>query len=451
VIVAEASPKGVGAISIVRLSGEGCIDIVIEVVRGLSNKSGIKPNKVYLVDITNNGDLIDKSTVVFYRKPRSYTGEDMVEIFCHGSPAVVASIIDIFVKKGARLAVAGEFTKRAFINGKIDIIEAEAINSLSRSLTRVGSSIAMSVLKGGLSERIEKVREDVLLLSATIEALIEYEDDVDFERLITDARTMLDNLIQTLEKMVSSFRSYSIASGGANVVIVGRKNSGKTTLFNHILGFERGIVSELPGTTRDYMRENIQLGDYQVNLTDIAGLGDITDELDILGVKVAKEVISDSDIVIFLVDITSGWGHIEDEIYNSIKDKEIIFIVSKIDIDESRVVNITNDIKDRTGLIPIPVSSFKSIGIDEMKRKIEKVINRLTEGEVFLITERQKDKVSEILNHLRRAYRMIEEGQGMEMVAEEVRYAVGSLEALVGKGLSDDVIDRIFSQFCVGK
>ncbi|MGQ9705733.1 MAG: tRNA uridine-5-carboxymethylaminomethyl(34) synthesis GTPase MnmE [bacterium] len=451
VIVAEATPKGVGAISIVRLSGRGSIDMALKVIKGLPEKSKIEPRKIYFVDVESRVELIDKAMIVFYRKPRSYTGEDMVEIFCHGSPAVVSSILDLFVSKGARSAEPGEFTKRAFVNGKIDILKAEAVNSLSRSLTKIGSSIALSVLRGCLSKKIGGIRDKLLLISATVEALIEYEEDVDYLSSIDTIEMTMADLIQTLDRLVSSYRSFSILSSGARVVIVGRKNSGKTTLFNHLLGFERGIVSEYPGTTRDYIKETIKLGDYIISLTDIAGLGGSTDELDILGVKVARDIIADSDIIILLIDIITGWGDIEEEIFSSIKDKEIILAISKVDIDKSRVSNIKDYIKDMINLIPIPISSFTNIGISELKGEVENRVKRLVEGETFLITERQKQKVCEMLDYLIKSYKMVKGGYNLEMIAEEIRLAVNSLEGLLGRGLTEDMIETIFSQFCVGK
>ncbi|RLC42400.1 MAG: tRNA uridine-5-carboxymethylaminomethyl(34) synthesis GTPase MnmE [Candidatus Coatesbacteria bacterium] len=452
IIVAEATPRGVGAISIVRLSGDNCFTVAKSFMSGLPEDNPPESGKVCLVNLVDGEKVIDKATVVFYKSPYSYTGEDMVEIFCHGSPAIVSTIVSIAESLGARRARAGEFTKRAFINGKVDIITAEAINSLTRSMTKVGSSIAMSVMKGNLKTVIGDISKGMLLIQALIEAIIEYEEDIPVEGTMKRVNTELNELIKQLQRIEASYGAFKVLSGGANVVIVGRKNAGKTTLFNRLLGYERGIVSEHPGTTRDYIREPLHLGDdYLIYLTDIAGLGEVSDDIDMMATESARGVISNADILVFLVDVQYGWGGIEDKILGSLSDKEIVYVVSRADLCEEGVVKVFKKVESITGCKPIVISSITMQGIDELRERVRAIMSSLSKIGTFLVSERQRELVWEMIIHLKRVVNLIERGEGIEMVAEEMRCAIRCLELFEGRGYTDEMIDKIFEEFCVGK
>ncbi len=442
-IVANATPLIPSAVSIVRISGNNALDIG----RKLFRRENIKPRRVYFGKVYDrNNQVIDEVLFIYFKAPNSFTGEDVVEIHTHGSVPVVKRVIEEAISLGARFAEPGEFTKRAFLNGKIDLTQAEAIAQLIEAKTEKASKVAVNILEGRLSKEINKLRETLLELTSLIEAEINFPEDVE-EIDEHTIRKKLEDVIRHIDKLLSSYRRGQILTEGIKLAIVGRPNVGKSSLFNALVGYERAIVSEFKGTTRDFIEETVSIKGIPVRLLDTAGLRDTKDIVEKIGIEKAKERIKEADIVIFVFDVYEGWTNEDEKLYEEIKYKEPIVVGNKIDLilDKNHRKDYFKDI--------VYVSSKNKQGIDLLEEKIFEKLN-LTEdqdSEVYINLRHYKalEKSKEILKSSLENLDMLISQK--EILMLDIQEAEKHLEEIVGLITTEDILGNIFSKFCIGK
>jgi tRNA modification GTPase len=451
-ITAISTPRGAEGIGVVRISGYRAFDILKNIFRPLTKDCPYESHKLYLGDIVNpSGEKIDKVFAVYMKSPATYTGEDIVEISCHGGSSIAEIIRDLIIEQGIREALPGEFTRRAFYEGKLDLTEAEAINELSRNTSRVGASIATSVLDGKLKTTFEKLKDKILNLLTLTETLIDFEEDAGDTINEDDIEKYICEIIENLTTLKNSYRKYLVLSRGMRVVIVGKKNTGKTTLFNTLLGEHRGIVSSYPGTTRDWLEGIIEIDGYNIKLTDTAGLGNAIDDLDILGMEKTHILLEEADLILFLIDPQTGFTDEDDEIFQMIKNEDFITIINKIDIaEEDTIIKIHNTISTYSDLIYNLSAKFGE-NIEQLISHIKQKALTFQTRDVHLITERQFNLTSRMLDNFKSSRTKLKAGAGLEEVAFFIQQALVNLEEIIGENISDDLLDKIFSKFCIGK
>jgi tRNA modification GTPase TrmE len=442
-IVANATPLIPSAISIVRISGDKALEIGKKI---FSLPEKITPRKVYFGKIFNHkGEIIDEGLFVYFQKPKSFTGEDLVEIYPHGSVPVVKSILEACFMHGARLARPGEFTERAFLNGKIDLLQAEAIADLINAKSERAAKIAVSILEGKLSKQINALREKLINLISLIEAEINFPEDVeeiDSSLIISQ----LEEVKSQIEKLLASYKKGNLIKEGIKLAIVGRPNVGKSSLFNALVGYERAIVSEIQGTTRDFIEESLKIKDIPIILLDTAGLRDTEDKIEKIGIEKAQEKINEADIILFVIDASSGFTEEDRKIYDKIKDKPHIIVVNKSDLNNKPI-----DFFEKYDNI-VYTSIINNQGIKELEEKIITSLGIIEKEDDLFINLRQstllkqaKEKIEEIENHIN--YLINNKEILMIYIQETLNY----LDEVVGAISTEDVLDNIFSKFCIGK
>ena len=442
-IVANATPLIPSAISIVRISGDKALEIGKKI---FSLPEKITPRKVYFGKIFNHkGEIIDEGLFVYFQKPKSFTGEDLVEIYPHGSVPVVKSILEACFMHGARLARPGEFTERAFLNGKIDLLQAEAIADLINAKSEKAAKIAVSILEGKLSKQINALREKLINLISLIEAEINFPEDVeeiDSSLIISQ----LEEVKSQIEKLLASYKKGNLIKEGIKLAIVGRPNVGKSSLFNALVGYERAIVSEIQGTTRDFIEESLKIKDIPVILLDTAGLRDTEDKIEKIGIEKAQEKINEADIILFVIDASSGFTEEDKKIYDKIKDKPHITVVNKSDLNNKPI-----DFFEKYDNI-VYTSVVNNQGIKELEEKIITSLGIIEKEDDLFINLRQstllkqaKEKIEEIENHINYLI------NNKEILMIYIQEALNYLDEVVGAISTEDVLDNIFSKFCIGK
>jgi tRNA modification GTPase len=442
-IVANATPLIPSAISIVRISGDKALEIGKKI---FSLPEKITPRKVYFGKIFNHkGEVIDEGLFVYFQKPKSFTGEDLVEIYPHGSVPVVKSILEACFMYGARLARPGEFTERAFLNGKIDLLQAEAIADLINAKSERAAKIAVSILEGKLSKQINTLREKLINLISLIEAEINFPEDVeeiDSSLIISQ----LEEVKSQIDKLLASYKKGNLIKEGIKLAIVGRPNVGKSSLFNALVGYERAIVSEIQGTTRDFIEESLKIRDIPVILLDTAGLRDTEDKIEKIGIEKAQEKINEADIILFVIDASSGFTEEDKKIYDKIKDKPHIIVVNKSDLNNKPI-----DFFEKYDNI-VYTSVINNQGIKELEEKIITSLGIIEKEDDLFINLRQstllkqaKEKIEEIENHIDFLI------NNKEILMIYIQEALNYLDEVVGAISTEDVLDNIFSKFCIGK
>lgn len=442
-IVANATPLIPSAISIVRISGDKALEIGRKI---FSLPEKITPRKAYFGKIFNHkGEVIDEGLFVYFQKPKSFTGEDLVEIYPHGSVPVVKSILEACFMYGARLARPGEFTERAFLNGKIDLLQAEAIADLINAKSEKAVKIAVSILEGKLSKQINILRERLINLISLIEAEINFPEDVeeiDSSLIISQ----LEEVKSQIDKLLASYKKGNLIKEGIKLAIVGRPNVGKSSLFNALVGYERAIVSEIQGTTRDFIEESLKIKDIPVILLDTAGLRDTEDKIEKIGMKKAQEKINEADIILFVIDAFSGFAEEDKKIYDKIKDKPHIIVVNKSDLNNKPI-----DFFEKYDNI-VYTSVINNQGIKELEEKIITSLGIIEKEDDLFINLRQstllkqaKEKIEEIENHINYLI------NNKEILMIYIQEALNCLDEVVGAISTEDVLDNIFSKFCIGK
>ncbi|MGC8612097.1 MAG: tRNA uridine-5-carboxymethylaminomethyl(34) synthesis GTPase MnmE [Athalassotoga sp.] len=427
-IVAISTPYGKSAIGMVRISGPKTLEIIKKHL-----KAPIKPRMAIHSNFEVNGKVLDDVIFVFYKGPRTYTGEDMAEIFFHGNWLILSNAMKALIDSGSRVAERGEFTKRAFLNGKMDLTQAETVEELIDSTSMVGVENARKVLDGKLNAEILNIRERLLEISSEIEVRIDYPEEFEEEGGYDfDFKDVIDKL----EKMLSTYNPAKAAIDGIKVALFGSTNVGKSSILNTLVGFERAIVTPVPGTTRDTIEGEIFINGLKVKIIDTAGIRNTEDEVEKIGINRAIETVKNADIKVYIVDATSDYD-------DSPVIEPDIKVINKIDLVD----------REREGYIK--VSARTGYGIENLKSEIEKIsreyIEKLDFSNSVLVTQRQYSLVKECFEEIKEASKNKEIGYTPDVIAINIRNAIEKIDLLTGRVYVDDLLDRIFSNFCVGK
>jgi len=448
-IVAVSSPPGVGAIAIVRLSGDKSWEMVKKV---LKTSSKIEPRKAihgWIKDPTTN-ELVDEVVVIFYKAPRSYTGEDMAEIMCHGGPVVTRMLLNIFLKLSAKMAEPGEFTKRAFLNGKMDLAKAEAVRDIIEAKTEMSAKLALKNLKGELSSFIEGLRKKILDLLAEIEVVLDYPDELDFDE--QGIKTKLRGILVEVEKQLDLSEHGIALKEGIRMVIVGKPNVGKSTLLNRLLKEDRAIVTEIPGTTRDIIVEDLNIKGVLFKVVDTAGIRKSQDVVEKIGIDRALKEIEKADLILFVLDASTPLDENDEMILSKIKSKRYLVVVNKVDVVEKLDVRKIKSMLGTDKHVCI-ISALKGEGLSKLEEAILKEVKDTMEKGIssLVLNERQREILIFVRDHLREALNTLEKGYTADTISLDLRKALGHLDRVVGRDFTEDLLDTIFSNFCVGK
>lgn len=459
-IVALATPSGAGAIAVIRLSGEDAIfiaDSCFKSVKSQKSLSDQKTHTIHLGHIIDNNRTIDEVLVSVFKNPNSYTGENVVEISCHGSNYIQQEIIQSFLRKGCRMATAGEFTLRAFLNGKLDLSQAEAVADLISSDNEASHQIAIQQMRGGFSSEIAKLREELLNFASLIELELDFaEEDVEFADR-TQFKALVERISFVLKRLIDSFAVGNVIKNGIPVAIVGEPNVGKSTLLNALLNEERAIVSEIAGTTRDTIEDEISIGGIGFRFIDTAGIRETKDVVESIGIKKTFEKIDQAQVVVFLADslnfkedvfINSFKIEIE-KIKNKYPLKPLLILANKVDkLDDNQINSIRTEIPQIHFL-----SAKKGIGVDELKDKLLSFVNTgaLKNNDTIVTNSRHYGALLKALEEVYKVNDGLNSGLSGDLLAIDIRQALYHFGEITGEITNDDLLGNIFANFCIGK
>lgn len=445
-IAAIATPAGEGALAIVRLSGPAASEIAGQLLPAAKLE---ERRATYGRLVGSDGKLIDLVVAIFYRSPASYTGEDMIEIICHGGRMIPDMVLRAACAAGARPAQAGEFTLRAFLNGKLDLTRAEAIDTIIKANTEKGCEIAAGNLAGRLQERLGKIEDKLFELVTIIEAQIDFNDDEISRLPKSQVNETLQSVADEMKDLLGTYDFGRLASGEATVAIIGEVNTGKSTLFNALLKSDRAITSPDPGTTRDYISDYINIDGYIVKLTDTAGFRDEAGPIESIGISRTQEQIERSDLLLFTVDGTIGLTDKSKMVLDSLHNRKYLLVVTKIDLFGGREIKV--DYFTNADKI-VKVSAKFGHGIDDLRNRISgMLLLRSQNNSGILLSQRQYMAAQKAYNHVIRAQYFLGQNEPEEILAIELRAALDCFAEILGKVTSDDILNAIFGKFCIGK
>jgi len=443
-IVAVATPVGMGGIGIVRLSGSDSLSISSKFV---NIKKNLESHKAYYVKINDNDDVLDNALFIYFKSPNSFTGEEVVEFHCHGNPYILNKVVDISIKHGARLAQAGEFTKRAFLNGKIDLTQAEAVYDLIHSKTSVSLKNANNQIQGKLSSKIKKVRDNLIKTLSHIEAIIDFPDEIDDEPL-SNFVPVIKEAEELVIKLINTAEAGKIYREGIKIAIVGKPNAGKSSLLNSLLRFDRAIVTDIEGTTRDTLEEYINIQGIPIQIIDTAGLRNTEDFIEKIGIEKSLESIEQAQLVLLVTDGSQKLQEDELLILDKLqKEKEFILVVNKIDLTDN--LNLyTKEIKNVCF-----VSAKYNRGIEKLESNIfEIILKGKTDSSLDInINARHKEILYRANENLEKALVTIEKKLPIDFLAIDIKSVIISMGEIIGENVTEEVITEIFANFCVGK
>jgi tRNA modification GTPase len=451
-IIAISTPAGPGGLGIVRLSGSRALEIAKKIFRPRQKTwRELEPLTLILGEVLDGkkDGIIDEAFLAYFPPPRSYTREDVVEITCHGSPLVLEEVVALGTREGARLAHAGEFTLRAYLNGRLDLIQAQAVSDLITATSLAQARISLGQVRGGLSRQVNALRKQVVDLLSLVESGIEFPDD---ELGINSRETLacLKAALRTVKKLIASYQAGRAMTQGLELAIVGRANVGKSTLFNALLDRERAIVSPYPGTTRDYLRERIKIGDSLFHLIDMAGLEDTLHPVEKEGVKRGGELASQADGILLVLDASRREGPGDLNLIKTFLHKKMILLFNKADLPQKidRPKCLTLNPKCRW----LEVSALTGKNLEVLRRRIYKEFAPRAAGQdEVLLHLRQKVLFENIASCLEKALNLLRNGHSEEVWAEEIRNILPLIGELTGEIRIEEVLDTIFGRFCVGK
>lgn len=453
-IVAISTAMGNGGIGIVRMSGEKSFEILDKIFRPKNNDGFIKGYQIKYGDIIDpkNEEIVDEVLVSYFVAPKSYTTENMCEINTHGGMVVEKRILELCLENGAEIAGPGEFTKRAFLNGRIDLSQAEAIIDLINSKTVREAKESINQLEGHLSSKIENIRQKMLNLMIAIDVNIDYpeydEDEVTKNRSLGELRIISEELI----KLENSFNSGKILRDGVKTVILGKTNAGKSSLLNRILKEDRAIVSNIEGTTRDTIEEFVDVEGIPLKLIDTAGIRNSSNEIEQIGIQKSKKLADSADLIIAIFDITKNLTEDDQELLEIIKDKECIILLNKIDV-LSENIELEKRLKSINKNI-LKISAMEDIGIQQLFDKIVEIYsfnNDSLSNDVLISNERHKNLIQKARIEIDEAINAAENDMYIDIISIYITNAMNYLAEITGNNVTDDVINEIFKKFCLGK
>ena len=453
-IAAVATPPGEGGIGIVRLSGSAAIAIAAKIFRprrGPDFTAGSSHTlRLGVIVDPESGETVDEVLASIMRGPRSYTAEDVVEINCHGGALAVARVLQLLLRNGARLAEPGEFTRRAFLNGRLDLAQAEAVLDIIRARSNQGLTAAMGQLQGRLSQAIKAINDLLTGTLAAIEASLDFPEDVD--EINTAQLENLRRGREEIAKLLSTWETGRLLGQGIKIAIIGRPNVGKSSLLNALLQQERAIVSQVPGTTRDTIEAAMLLGGFACNLVDTAGLRETADALESIGVARTKQAVAEADLVLLVVDLSTGILPEDKEILAALSTKPVLIVGNKVDLADDG----GDRLADFAGAIPrVKVSARNGSGLDALARQVRELITggkAVSAGDQPIITRaRHYNALQQGREHLEEAIAAWERGLPADLIAIDLWAAISSLGEITGATAREDLVDRIFSEFCIGK
>jgi len=450
-IAAVATARGEGGIGIIRLSGRDSLKTALRLFQPKKKTSAIKSHRLYYGDLVDpaDGRQLDEALLSYMKAPNSFTREDVVEINTHGGSVILQKIMELILREGVREAHPGEFTKRAYLSGRVDLSQAEAVIDLIRAKTEESLKLANRQLKGGLKDVLVNVREDLVYVLAMIEAYIDFpEEDIEIQSL-KDIRKRLDISVSSLNRLVSSYEEGRVYREGIHVVIAGRPNVGKSSLLNALLKEKRAIVTALPGTTRDIIEEVININGVPVSLIDTAGIRDTDDIIEGEGIRRTRERLKDSDLVLYMVD-DSGLHNSDLEAIRA-ADKKTLLVVNKADLMKKQDIDKITDMADSLPFVSI--SAEKESGLEGLKGAIyEKVVDprRSAGSDIVLSRKRHKVALEKAAGFIKKAMKGVDGGD-YEFIAIDIRETLSQIADVAGETTPEDVLDKIFSEFCIGK
>ena len=441
-------------ISIIRISGNNSLNIVNKIFK---SSAKLEPNHIIYGKILDNGEVLDNVLVSYFKAPHSYTGEDVCEINCHGGNQVTKEILELVLESGATLAEPGEFSKRAFLNGKMDLSQAEAVINLINAKTKTESRIAAKNMEGDLSKKIRELREELVELMAQIEVSVDYPE-YDYEEVEpTSIISLLDKKISQIQHILDTYEHGKYIKNGVNVAILGKPNVGKSSLLNNLAHYEKAIVTNIPGTTRDIVEETINLGNIVLNISDTAGIRDTEDIIEKIGVEKSLKILEEMDLVLYIINGEEGIAKQDFEILSKIQNKGLkyITVINKSDIASKDDIKAIMDELEKNNINkPVLISVKDNVGIDELKEKIVKLFDSTDldySHELIITSERHKDLLKKAVNYLEDAKKEIALGQPIDIVSIYVKKSTKTLGEIIGADVTQDIIAKIFEKFCLGK
>ncbi|MBI2266259.1 MAG: tRNA uridine-5-carboxymethylaminomethyl(34) synthesis GTPase MnmE [Armatimonadetes bacterium] len=454
-IIAPATPPGEAAIGIVRLSGPAILSILSRIfVRG-NARQAVSPEPGRFchgwIRDPDTGRTLDEVLVVFFKAPKSYTSEDLLEIHGHGNAACIRGIVHVCLQQGARMALPGEFTKRAFLNGRIDLTQAEAVMEVIRARSDLALRSALRQLGGTLSRKLREIREKIMMLLAGIEADLDFPEEEIPDVISSHVREEVAALVRELEKVRRVGDCGRILREGVTAVIVGRPNVGKSSLLNALLGENRAIVTEVPGTTRDTIEEWVSLDGVPLRLVDTAGIGDARDRIEEMGILRTREALSGADLVIFMVDGSESLEKWDFHIAQEIADRRCVVVLNKAD----RPLKL--DEKEIEALLghgtPVRTCLLTGEGLGDLRKAVRGIFfgSGVQIEETWTANARHLDALARAASEARRALEAAERGLPSDLVALDLRGAAKAIAEITGESVSDSIIETIFSRFCIGK
>ena len=453
-IAAIATASGNSGIGIIRVSGDEAIEIVDKIFKSVNSDKklvNVKSHTINYGHIVDNDKVIDEVLVSVMNGPHSYTGEDVVEINCHGGMIVIRKILEIVLKNGARTAEPGEFTKRAFLNGRMDLSQAEAVMDVINAKNEFALSSSIEQLNGRVSEKIKSLREKIIYNIAFIESALDDPEHISIDGYSEKLSKILEEVNGELSRLINNFDNGRIVKEGVKTVILGKPNAGKSSLLNLLLGEERAIVTDIEGTTRDTLEESINLNGVFLNLNDTAGIRDSEDVVEQIGVNKAKELAEKSDLVIFVADASKELDENDKEIINLIKDKQAIVLLNKSDL--GTIINEKN-VSEFDNKPVITFSAKTGDGLDELENKIRDLFYEgkvKYNDELYITNARQKESLINAKNSIEEVIKSVENDMPEDFYSIDLMDAYTYLGQIIGESVEDDLVNEIFSKFCMGK
>lgn len=453
-IAAIATGMSNSGIGIIRMSGPEAISIadgIFVSARKNFKLSEAATHTVHYGNIVYEDNIIDEVLIIIMKAPNSYTREDVVEIDCHGGVYVMKKILDILIKSGARTAEPGEFTKRAFLNGRIDLAQAEAVIDIINSKNKYALSNSVKLLNGKLSEQITEIRKDLINNIAYIEAALDDPEHISLDNYGDKLLITVDNYIDKVDNLIKTVDNGKIFTQGVKTVIIGKPNAGKSSILNILAGYDRAIVTDIAGTTRDTIEEQINLAGITLNLVDTAGIRNTKDIVEEIGVNKAKELAEEADLILYVVDSSTELDENDYNILNIIKNRKTVILLNKSDLD---TVTDADSISKITDSKVISVSAKDNTGLDELSETIVKLFASGEidyNDEVYVSGERNKEALEETLESLKLVKKSINEGLPEDFYTIDLMNAYEQLGKITGESVEDDLVNEIFSKFCMGK